>query len=224
MGKGDISFSDFQCDTGLVIGLGLYTHTEMTWHEDTTYAISHFVAGAELADTNTDSLSYPYNPATSKAVHVVWSYVQDDYDKTFVTKMTNRPKTVDLQCVIGVDGVETDSDFGDYDADNTVCNEKFLAVRERSEVATANMMHAVSTRSRSATRTHLKSVQHRDGTSDLARRSGGALRSFTFCTLFLLFYSAFILNVHQFLFVHFVCLFSGLLLFRLRFRLLFTQI
>merc|ERR1719273_379560 len=63
--KGDISFSDFQCDTGLVIGLGLYTHTEMTWHEDSKYAVSHFVAGAELADTDTDSLSYPYNPAMS---------------------------------------------------------------------------------------------------------------------------------------------------------------
>jgi len=155
--KGDISFSDFQCDTGLVIGLGLYTHTEMTWHEHSKYAVSHFVAGAELADTDTDSLSYPYNPAVSNPVHVVWSYEQDDYEKTFVSKMTNRPQSVDLQCVIGVDGTEMDSEFGDYEQDNTACQEKYLAVLERSEAATANMMRSVE--SSRSTPTHFKILQ-----------------------------------------------------------------
>merc|ERR1719159_1776634 len=63
--KGDITFSDFECDTGLVIGLGAYTHTEMTFDEKSTFTISHFVAGAQLADVDTDSLSHPYNPAMS---------------------------------------------------------------------------------------------------------------------------------------------------------------
>ena len=88
--RGDISLHDFQCDTGLAIGLGVYTHTDMTWDDGATFKISNFVAGSELGDVDTESLSTPYNPAQSKPVHIVWDYLQTDFDKMFYSTMTNR--------------------------------------------------------------------------------------------------------------------------------------
>lgn len=114
---------DFQCDTGLAIGLGVYTHTDLVWDEQSTFSISNFVAGAALGGVDTDSLPTPYNAAQSKPVHIVWEYLQSEFSKTFLSSMTNRPSTVEHSCILGVDGYAMDSSFGEYEPDNTDCDD-----------------------------------------------------------------------------------------------------
>lgn len=120
--KGDISLHDFVSDTGLIRGLGFYTHNEMTWDTDSTLTVSNFAAGNELTDVNTSALAHPYADSTAKPVHCIWHYYQSDYSKNFYSSITDRPQTVDYSCISGRDGEEYDSDFGSYSADNTDCS------------------------------------------------------------------------------------------------------
>merc|ERR550525_1983419 len=101
--KGDINLHDFVSDTGMIRGLGFYTHNEMTWDTESTLTISNFAAGNELTDVDTSALSHPYANSTSAPVHCVWKYFQNDYSKTFHSTVTNRPATVDYSCISGRD-------------------------------------------------------------------------------------------------------------------------
>jgi len=121
--KGDINLHDFVSDTGLIRGLGFYTHNEMTWDTESTLTISNFAAGNELTDVDTSALSHPYANSTSAPVHCIWKYFQNDYSKTFYSTVTNRPQTVEYSCISGRDGEQFDAEFGtSYTSDNTDCS------------------------------------------------------------------------------------------------------
>ena len=88
--KGEISMHDFISDNGLTYGLGMYSHSELTWDEESTFKVYNFAAGNELADVNTTALAHPYASSIARPVHVVWTYLQNDYSKYFYSTMTNR--------------------------------------------------------------------------------------------------------------------------------------
>ena len=114
----------------------MYTHTELTWDEDATFSVSNFASGAELGDVDTDNLEYPFAAAEAKPVHIVWSYAQLQFDDTFNSSMTNRPRTVTYSCIVGRDGIEEDESFGDYTTDSTNCD-GFLSA---TTLSAANLM------------------------------------------------------------------------------------
>jgi len=123
--KGDISFHDFKTDTGLVYGLGMYTHTEITWDEDSTFSIANLAAGSELGDVDTSALSTPYNPAQAEPIHAIWQYNQSTYDKTFNSFMNGEPSSLSVSCIAGRDGYNTDDKF-EMTVDNSDCDD-FIA-------------------------------------------------------------------------------------------------
>ena len=75
---------DFECTTGLIRGLGLYTHSEVTFGDDSTLQIKNFNAGSELYDQNTVFLAHPYAQSKAKPMHILWSHTDDD-NETFAT-------------------------------------------------------------------------------------------------------------------------------------------
>jgi len=147
--RGDVSFHDFVSDTGLARGLGLYTHTELTWDEDATFSVSNFAAGAELGAVDTDNLDQPFAASEAKPVHIVWSYANLQFGDTFNTTMTNRPRTVSYSCIVGRDGIEEDSTFGEWTTDNSDCDDfaSFTVLSEASLMRQSGRMHLQNDRS-----------------------------------------------------------------------------
>jgi len=117
-------------------GLGMYTHTEITWDEDSTFSISNLAAGSELGDVDTSALSTPYNPAQAEPVHAIWVYNQSTYDKTFYTSMNGAPSSLSVSCIAGRDGYSLDEDFGEMEVDNSDCD-SFIAT---TTLSSSNLM------------------------------------------------------------------------------------
>lgn len=104
---GDVVIKDLECATGLVRGLGLYTHSDLTFGDESTLKIQNLNAGSALYDVDTDALPHPYAESKSKAMHVMWTHTDDD-GHVFTSSITGHPADIELSCVYGRDGQASD--------------------------------------------------------------------------------------------------------------------
>jgi len=122
---GDIEIGGLVCDTGLVRGIGMYRQSQIFFTENSTLNMHDFSAGHRLYGEDTSEYDYPYNPAESKAFHIIWNdFLNQSLNEGYVVKQFNNsihsePKTVSFTCMFGRDGVNN-TDWM-VEADNTEC-------------------------------------------------------------------------------------------------------
>ena len=116
--KGEVAIHDIVSDTGLVRGIGLYTHSELTIDDGTALEMNRFSAGHKLYDTETKELKHPYNPSEAKPFHILWDE-SDSFNASYSSSIFGRFDSVSLRCIYGRDGVN-DSDWI-FAVDNSEC-------------------------------------------------------------------------------------------------------
>merc|ERR550525_1167333 len=104
---GEVKITDLECATGMVRGLGLYTHTDLTFGDESTLKIQNMNSGSELYDVDTDALPHPYGQSKAKPLHVLWTHTDDD-EHEFTTSITGHPADIEISCVYGRDGALSD--------------------------------------------------------------------------------------------------------------------
>ena len=128
--RGEVAIHDIVSDTGLVRGIGLYTHSELTIDDGAVLQMSRFSAGHNLYDTETKELKHPYNAAEAKPFHILWTE-SDAFNVSYSSSISGHFEAVSLRCIFGRDGVnDTDWIFA---VDNSDCSNSdgiILAVNE----------------------------------------------------------------------------------------------
>ena len=124
-------------DTGLVRGVGLYTHSELTFGEKAKVNVYELSAGNSLYSLDTSTLAAPYNPTVAKPFHVIWTRSQDGM--LFNSSISGHPMSVHFACIFGRDGAE------DEDWTVTMQNEHCVSPSERNVAVVTTSVSSTST-------------------------------------------------------------------------------
>lgn len=106
---GDVVIKDLECATGMVRGLGLYTHSDLSFGAESRLKIQNLNAGSALYDVDTVALHHPYAQSKAKPLHVMWTHTDDD-GHVFTSSITGHPADIELSCVYGRDGQSSDGE------------------------------------------------------------------------------------------------------------------
>jgi len=117
---GDIVIDGISSATGLVRGVGLYTHSELTFGDESRLSVSDLSAGHSLYSMDTTTFTAPYNPSVAKPFHVIWSLTNSRGD-TFDSAITGQPAAAQFKCIYGRDGAD-DEDWI-FKLDNAHCSD-----------------------------------------------------------------------------------------------------
>jgi len=101
--KGDVVLEDFECTTGLIRGIGMYTNSDVTWDSGSSLKMKNFNAGSELYDENTAAKPHPYAPSKANPFQILWSHTDEDGHE-FYSSISNHPHSVEISCIYGRDG------------------------------------------------------------------------------------------------------------------------